>query len=126
MELMAAIEALEALKQPSRVELHTDSEYVQNGISEWIHGWKRKGWSTAAKTPVKNADLWQRLDAARARHEVRLALGARPCRPCRERARRRAGARGHEAVHAAGVGRRMKKPAENVRGPFNCCLRRGG
>ncbi len=71
MELMAAIAALEALKGPSRVDLHTDSEYVKKGISEWIDGWKRKGWRTAARTPVKNADLWQRLDAARLRHEVR-------------------------------------------------------
>jgi ribonuclease HI len=70
MELMAAISALEALKRPSRVDLHTDSEYVQKGISAWLAGWKRNGWRTAAKTPVKNADLWQRLDAARAAHEV--------------------------------------------------------
>jgi ribonuclease HI len=70
MELLAASAALEALKGPSRVDLHTDSEYVQKGISEWITGWKRRGWRTAAKTPVKNADLWQRLDAARMRHEV--------------------------------------------------------
>jgi len=70
MELMAAISALEILKGPSRVDLHTDSEYVKKGISEWIDGWKRKGWRTAARSPVKNADLWQRLDAARARHEV--------------------------------------------------------
>ena len=70
MELTAAISALEALKKPSRVDLHTDSEYVKKGISEWIHGWKQRGWKTAAKTPVKNADLWQRLDAARLRHEV--------------------------------------------------------
>jgi ribonuclease HI len=71
MELMAAISALEALSQPSRVDLHTDSEYVQKGISAWINGWKRKGWRTAAGSPVKNAELWQRLDAARQRHEVR-------------------------------------------------------
>ena len=71
MELMAAISALEALKKPSRVDLHTDSEYVKKGISEWIHGWKRKGWRTAAKTPVKNAELWQRLDAAQQPHEVK-------------------------------------------------------
>jgi ribonuclease HI len=70
MELLAAITALEALKQPSRVDLHTDSEYVKNGISAWIHGWKRNGWRTSARQPVKNAELWQRLDAARARHEV--------------------------------------------------------
>jgi ribonuclease HI len=70
MELLAAITALEALKRPSRVDLHTDSEYVKNGISAWIHGWKRKGWRTSTGQPVKNVELWQRLDAARARHEV--------------------------------------------------------
>jgi ribonuclease HI len=70
MELTAAIAALEALKGPSRVDLHTDSEYVKKGIGEWIHGWKQRGWKTAARTPVMNADLWQRLDAARMRHEV--------------------------------------------------------
>src|SRR5262245_2079166 len=70
MELMAAISALEALKAPSRVDLHTDSEYVKNGISAWIHGWKRNGWRTSTKQPVKNAELWQRLDAARGRHDV--------------------------------------------------------
>jgi ribonuclease HI len=71
MELMAAISALEALKMPARVDIHTDSEYVQKGISGWINGWKRNGWRTSTRQPVKNADLWQRLDAARARHEVR-------------------------------------------------------
>jgi ribonuclease HI len=71
MELAAAIAALDALKQPSRVDIHTDSEYVQKGISTWIHGWKRRGWRNSLKQPVKNADLWQRLDAAQARHEVR-------------------------------------------------------
>jgi ribonuclease HI len=70
MELMAAIQALEALKKPCKVELHTDSQYVMKGISEWIHGWKRKGWKTADGKPVKNDDLWRRLDAARLRHEV--------------------------------------------------------
>jgi ribonuclease HI len=70
MELMAAIQALEALKRPCRVELHTDSQYVQKGIHEWIHSWKRRGWLTADKKPVKNDDLWKRLDAARLRHEV--------------------------------------------------------
>jgi ribonuclease HI len=70
MELMAAISALETLKYPSHVNLHTDSKYLCDGMSKWIDGWKRKGWRTAAKTPVKNADLWQRLDAARKRHEV--------------------------------------------------------
>ena len=70
MELTAAISALDTLKQASRVELHTDSEYVMKGITQWIHGWKRKGWRTAAGQPVKNADLWQQLDAARQRHQV--------------------------------------------------------
>jgi ribonuclease HI len=70
MELMAAIQALEALKKPCKVELHTDSQYVQKGIHEWIHGWKRRGWLTADKKPVKNDDLWKRLDQARLRHEV--------------------------------------------------------
>jgi ribonuclease HI len=70
MELMAAIQALEALKKPCKVELHTDSQYVQKGIHEWIHGWKKRGWMTADKKPVKNEDLWKRLDAARLRHQV--------------------------------------------------------
>lgn len=71
MELMAAISALEALKKPCLVDLHTDSQYVQNGISSWINGWKRNGWRTADKKPVKNVDLWKRLDAALAHHHVR-------------------------------------------------------
>ncbi|HZZ31282.1 MAG TPA: ribonuclease HI [Phenylobacterium sp.] len=70
MELMAAIQALEVLTRPCKVELHTDSQYVQKGIHEWIHGWKKRGWLTADKKPVKNDDLWKRLDAARARHDV--------------------------------------------------------
>jgi ribonuclease HI len=70
MEMMAAIQALEALKKPCKVELHTDSTYVMKGISEWIHNWKRRGWLTADKKPVKNDDLWKRLDQARLRHEV--------------------------------------------------------
>ena len=70
MELMGAIQALESLNKPCKVELHTDSQYVMKGISEWIHGWKARGWKTAAKAPVKNEDLWRRLDAARLRHEV--------------------------------------------------------
>jgi len=71
MELMGAIAALEALKKPCQVELHTDSQYVMKGISEWIHNWKRRGWRTADGKPVKNDDLWRRLDEARARHEVK-------------------------------------------------------
>jgi ribonuclease HI len=70
MELMAAIQALETLTKPCKVELHTDSQYVQKGIHEWIHGWKKRGWLTADKKPVKNDDLWKRLDAARQRHDV--------------------------------------------------------
>jgi len=70
MELKAVIEALSALKRPCTVIVHTDSQYVQKGISEWIHGWKARGWKTAAKEPVKNVDLWQALDAARATHTI--------------------------------------------------------
>ena len=70
MEIMAAIEALNALKRPCKVTLTTDSTYVRDGITKWIHGWKKNGWKTAAKKPVKNADLWQALDEAAARHEV--------------------------------------------------------
>ena len=71
MELLAAINALEALKRPCEVELHTDSQYLRNGIMTWIKTWKRNGWRTADRKPVKNADLWQLLDAALAPHKVR-------------------------------------------------------
>lgn len=70
MELTAAIEALNALKKPCNVKLTTDSQYVKGGITGWIHGWKKNGWKTAAKKPVKNAELWQALDEATNRHEV--------------------------------------------------------
>jgi ribonuclease HI len=70
MELMAAIVALETLTRPCDVEVHTDSQYLRQGITGWIHGWKRNGWRTADKKPVKNADLWQRLDTAVDRHTV--------------------------------------------------------
>ncbi|HLS01637.1 MAG TPA: ribonuclease HI [Beutenbergiaceae bacterium] len=70
MELMAAIQALETLTRPSSVALHTDSSYVRNGIMTWLDNWKRNQWKTAAKKPVKNVDLWQRLDKAAARHTV--------------------------------------------------------
>ena len=70
MELMAAIVALEALKRPSAVDVNTDSKYVKDGVTSWIHGWKARGWRTADKKPVKNVDLWQRLDAARTPHDV--------------------------------------------------------
>ena len=71
MELLAVIRALNTLKRSVNVRVHTDSQYVQNGISEWIHGWKARGWKTAAKEPVKNADLWRALDEARDRHQVK-------------------------------------------------------
>jgi ribonuclease HI len=70
MELMAAIMALESLKRPVAVEIHTDSQYLRDGITKWIHGWKRNGWRTADKKPVKNAELWQRLDSALAHHKI--------------------------------------------------------
>jgi ribonuclease HI len=70
MELSAAIEGLKALKEPCRVELTTDSQYVRKGITEWLEGWKRKGWKTANKKPVKNIDLWQALELETRRHQV--------------------------------------------------------
>ena len=70
MELMAAIQGLEALKRPCRVRLFTDSIYVRDGVTKWIHGWKKNGWRTADKKPVKNVELWQRLDAALKPHQV--------------------------------------------------------
>jgi ribonuclease HI len=70
MELMAAISALEALKRPCRVEIYTDSNYVKDGITRWIHNWRRNGWRTADRKPVKNAELWQRLDALMGTHDV--------------------------------------------------------
>lgn len=70
MELQAAIEALNALKSPCEVELYTDSTYVKDGITKWLFSWKAKGWKTAAKKPVKNAELWQALDEAQSRHKV--------------------------------------------------------
>ena len=71
MELMAVIEGLRALKRPCTVDIYTDSKYVMQGMSEWISGWKARGWKTAGKQPVKNVDLWQALDAETARHQVR-------------------------------------------------------
>ena len=70
MELMAAIAGLEALKRPCRVRLHSDSQYLRDGITKWIHAWKKRGWRTADKKPVKNVDLWQRLEAAASCHQV--------------------------------------------------------
>ena len=71
MELLAAIRALEALKRPARVDLHTDSRYLRDGITRWLPAWKARGWRTAARGPVKNQDLWRTLDALAGRHEVR-------------------------------------------------------
>jgi ribonuclease HI len=71
MELQAAIEGLAALKRPCRVALYTDSEYLRKGITEWLNGWKQNGWKTSARKPVKNQDLWQRLDHEVTRHEIR-------------------------------------------------------
>jgi ribonuclease HI len=71
MELTAVIEALSALKRPSEVDLYTDSQYVQKGITEWLRSWKARGWKTASKEPVKNADLWRKLDEVASRHQVR-------------------------------------------------------
>lgn len=70
MELLAVIEGLAAITRPCEIHVHTDSQYVQKGISEWIQGWKRRGWRTASGQPVKNQDLWQRLDAAVAAHQI--------------------------------------------------------
>ncbi len=71
MEMLAAIVALETLIEPCDVDLHTDSQYLRQGITQWIHGWKRNGWQTKARQPVKNVDLWQRLDAVSQQHQVR-------------------------------------------------------
>lgn len=70
MELLAAITALEVLEKPTKITVITDSAYVKNGVTGWIHGWKRNGWRTSSKKPVKNVDLWQRIDEAQARHDV--------------------------------------------------------
>jgi ribonuclease HI len=70
MEMMAAISALESLTRPARIRVHTDSPYVKDGITKWLHSWKKRGWKTADKKPVKNVELWQRLEAATHRHEV--------------------------------------------------------
>ncbi|MBL8588896.1 MAG: ribonuclease HI [Methylobacteriaceae bacterium] len=101
MELMAAIVALESLTRPCGVDLHTDSQYVKNGITDWIRNWKRRGWKTADNKPVRNVDLWTRLDAAVARHEVAWhwvkghagdAMNERADELAREGARQAAGA----------------------------------
>lgn len=102
MELLAVIRALELLKRPVRARVHTDSQYVQKGISEWIHGWKARGWKTAAKAPVKNVDLWQALDKVAGEHQIEwIWVKGHAGHPENERADALA-RRGVEAVRAAG------------------------
>ena len=102
MELMAAIQALESLTRQSKVRLHTDSSYLRNGVTNWLAGWKRNGWKTASRQPVKNEDLWQRLDAAAARHHVQwLWVKGHAGNPGNERADELANRGMAEAVAAA-------------------------
>jgi ribonuclease HI len=102
MELLAVIRALELLKRPVRARVHTDSQYVQKGISEWIHGWKARGWKTAAKAPVKNVDLWQALDKVAGMHQIDwIWVKGHAGHPENERADALA-RRGVEAVRAGG------------------------
>ncbi len=111
MELMAAIVALESLTRPSVVRLHTDSSYVRNGVTSWLQGWKRNGWKTAAKQPVKNADLWRRLDAAASRHDVHwLWVKGHAGNPGNERADALANQGMDEARAAAG--KQKARPGE--------------
>jgi ribonuclease HI len=106
MELMAAIAALEALTRPSVVRLHTDSVYLRSGITSWLPKWKLNGWRTSDKKPVKNADLWQRLDAATARHQVQwLWVKGHAGDPGNERADALANQGMREAVAAGASGR---------------------
>jgi ribonuclease HI len=100
MEMMATIQALESLTRPAVVELYTDSTYVRNGITQWLPKWKRNGWRTSAREPVKNADLWRRLDAAITPHEVRWHwVKGHAGHPENERADRLAGRGAAEAIH---------------------------
>ncbi len=114
MELMAAIAALEALKRPCLVDIHTDSQYLRNGIMSWINHWKRNGWRTADKKPVKNVDLWQRLDALLARHHVRWHWVHGHAGPRAQRARRSAGAR--RRARKAGATTRGARSLDRLRG----------
>ena len=103
MELLAVIEGLSVLKRPCEVTLYLDSEYVRKGITEWIHGWKARGWKTASKEPVKNADLWRALDEAAARHKVQwLWVRGHSGHPENERADELA-RRGVDAVRKSGA-----------------------
>ena len=110
MELLAAINALETLDRPSTITVVTDSQYVKNGVTGWIHGWKKNGWKTAAKKPVKNAELWQRLDSAAARHQVRWEWIKGHAGHPEKRARRRTRPRRHEAVQGLTTRRRGAAP----------------
>ncbi|MHC8510341.1 MAG: ribonuclease HI [Rhodospirillales bacterium] len=111
MELMAAIQALETLSRPSEIDLHTDSTYVKDGITQWIKGWKKNGWKTAAKKPVKNVDLWKRLDAALARHKIDWRwVKAHAGDPLNERADELARFGAAEAVGMAAAETRAEKP----------------
>jgi ribonuclease HI len=112
MEMRAVIEALKALTRPCEIDIHTDSQYVQKGISEWIHGWKARGWRTADKKPVANADLWQELDALAAGHRIAWHwVRGHAGHPGNERADRLAN-RGVESVRqASGTVRRDGAPA---------------
>ena len=96
MELMAAIRALESLTRPSAVRLYTDSSYVRGGVTGWLAGWKRNGWKTASKQPVKNEDLWRRLDDATRQHEIQWLWVKGHAGQSRQRAGRRTGQSGHD------------------------------
>nr|MDT0664714.1 ribonuclease HI [Micromonospora sp. DSM 115978] len=113
MEIMAAIAALEALTRPAVVRLHTDSTYLRNGVTKWLFGWRRNGWLTADKQPVKNADLWRRLDAETARHTVEwLWVKGHAGHPDNELADRLANRGLAEALTASGqrAGRQKRHP----------------
>ena len=107
MELMAAIKALEGLTRTSKVRLHTDSSYLRNGVTAWLASWKRNGWKTASKQPVKNEDLWRRLDAATGKHDVEwLWVKGHAGNPGNERADKLANRGMAEALAASRAGRR--------------------
>jgi ribonuclease HI len=109
MEMMAAIQALESLKRPVPARLHTDSQYLRDGITRWIAGWKRRGWLTAEKQPVKNVDLWQRLEAAVAPHKVEWVwVRGHAGHPGNERA---------DALARRGLAETLKRHRAKRRGP---------
>ncbi|WP_200797615.1 ribonuclease HI [Streptoalloteichus hindustanus] len=116
MELMAPIQALECLKRPSVVRIHTDSTYVRNGVTSWLPRWKSNGWRTSDKKPVKNVDLWQRLDAAAGPHDVQwFWVKGHAGHPENERADRLAVRGLQEAVASGGSGSREPAPARAVK-----------